>query len=147
MAARRKLTHSELVRSIRFMIAAEFEAIQLYEQLAESTDNELARKVLLDITTEEKEHVGEFRHLLMLIAPGDEPDYEEGVHEAEGYLAPIVEACGDHCCCGDSCDCDEHHDCGCHSGNTGDQKPAECCGSEGSCNTHPKEDSKAPECD
>lgn len=129
MAARRKLTHSELVRSIRFMIAAEFEAIQLYEQLAESTDNELARKVLLDITKEEKEHVGEFRHLLMLLAPGDEPDYEEGVHEAEDYLAPIIEAGGGHCCCGDEC--------GCHSGNTGGQHP-ECCGAEGSCNTHPQ---------
>lgn len=137
MAARRKLTHSELVRSIRFMIAAEFEAIQLYEQLAESTDNELARKVLLDITKEEKEHVGEFRHLLMLLAPDDEPDYEEGVHEAEDYLAPIIEAGGGHCCCGDECGCDEQHDCGCHSGNTGGQHP-ECCGAEGSCNTHPQ---------
>lgn len=86
LAAKRKLTHSELVRSIRFMIAAEFEAIQLYEQLAESTDNKSARKVLLDITKEEKEHVGEFRHLLKLLAPEDEADYEEGVREAEEYL-------------------------------------------------------------
>jgi len=30
----RKLTHEELVRAIRFMIAAEFEAIQLYQQTA-----------------------------------------------------------------------------------------------------------------
>ena len=29
----RKLTHDELVRAIRFMIAAEYEAIQLYTQL------------------------------------------------------------------------------------------------------------------
>lgn len=147
MAAKRKLTHSELVRSIRFMIAAEFEAIQLYEQLAESTDNKLARKVLIDITKEEKEHVGEFRHLLMLIAPGDETDYEEGVHEAEDYLAPLVEAEGGACCCGEHCDCDEEHDCGCHSGNTKDQS---CSGkaAEGSCNTHPKkEDDQALECD
>lgn len=149
LAAKRKLTHSELVRSIRFMIAAEFEAIQLYEQLAESTDNKLARKVLLDITKEEKEHVGEFRHLLKLLSPGDEPDYEEGVHEAEEYLAPIIEACGDHCCCcGEECDCDESHDCGCHSGNTCSDKPTDSCSAEGSCNTHPKKDCKdAPKCD
>ena len=119
------------------MIAAEFEAIQLYEQLAESTDNKLARKVLLDITKEEKEHVGEFRHLLKLLAPGDEPDYEEGMHEAEEYLAPILEACGDACSCGEECHCDEEHDCGCHSGNSGEKHP-ECCGAEGSCNTHAK---------
>ena len=41
-----KLTHAELVRAIRFMVAAEYEAIQLYMQLAESTDNELAIDVL-----------------------------------------------------------------------------------------------------
>ena len=150
MAARRKLTHSELVRSIRFMIAAEFEAIQLYEQLAESTDNTLARKVLLDITKEEKEHVGEFRHLLMLLAPGDEPDYEEGVQEAEEYLAPLVKECGgDACTCGEPCHCgDEHHDCGCHSGNTGSNGAEGGRAAEGSCNTRPREDdSLAPECD
>ena len=38
----RKLTHDELVRAIRFMIAAEYEAIQLYTQLAESIDHKLA---------------------------------------------------------------------------------------------------------
>ncbi len=32
----RKLTHDELVRAIRFMIAAEYESIQLYTQLAAS---------------------------------------------------------------------------------------------------------------
>lgn len=91
MAAGRMLTHSELVRAIRFMIAAEFEAIQLYEQLAESTDNEAARKVLHDITKEEKEHAGEFRHLLTLIAPGDEADYAEGREEARDYLSPLMD--------------------------------------------------------
>ena len=38
----RKLTKEELIRAIRFMIAAEYEAIQLYMQLAASTDNKLA---------------------------------------------------------------------------------------------------------
>ena len=56
----RKLTHDELVRAIRFMIAAEYEAIQLYTQLAESIDHKLAQEVLLDISNEEKEHAGEF---------------------------------------------------------------------------------------
>ena len=45
----RKLTDAELIRAIRFMIAAEYEAIQLYMQLAESTDNKLAIEVLKDI--------------------------------------------------------------------------------------------------
>ena len=40
----RNLTHQELVRAIRFMIAAEYEAIQLYQQVAESTDHALAKE-------------------------------------------------------------------------------------------------------
>ena len=39
LANGRKLTNEELIRAIRFMIAAEYDAIQLYMQLAESTDN------------------------------------------------------------------------------------------------------------
>jgi len=50
----RLLTHKELVRAIRFMVAAEYEAIQLYQQLAESTDNVLAQNVLQDIADEER---------------------------------------------------------------------------------------------
>ena len=46
LANNRKLTDKELVRAIRFMVAAEYEAIQLYMQLAESTNNKLAVEVL-----------------------------------------------------------------------------------------------------
>jgi rubrerythrin len=79
----RKLTHSELVRSIRFMVSAEYEAIQLYQQLAESTDNELAQKVLLDIADEEKVHAGEFLRLLKELQPDEEKFYQEGYQEVE----------------------------------------------------------------
>ncbi len=46
MTAARKLTPEELVRAIRYTVAAEYEAVQLYMQLAESTDNKVARAVL-----------------------------------------------------------------------------------------------------
>jgi hypothetical protein len=46
LAKDRKLADAELVRTIRIMIVAEYEAIQLYMQLAESTDNQLAVDVL-----------------------------------------------------------------------------------------------------
>ena len=59
MAADRKLSPEELVRAIRFMVAAEYEAVQLYVQLAESIDNELAARVLKDIADEELVHAGE----------------------------------------------------------------------------------------
>ena len=45
LAKDKKITHQELVRAIRFMVAAEYVAIQLYMQLAESTDNKLAQEV------------------------------------------------------------------------------------------------------
>ena len=86
LTAARPLTQSELIRAIRFMIAAEYEAIQLYEQLAESTDNEAAQRVLRDVAHEEKEHVGEFQQLLSLLAPQDEDFYREGREEAAIYL-------------------------------------------------------------
>ena len=79
----RKLTEEELIRAIRFMIAAEYEAIQLYMQLAESTDNKLAREVLKDIADEERIHAGEFLRLLKELAPDEETFYEEGAKEVE----------------------------------------------------------------
>ncbi len=83
LAKDRKLTNEELVRGIRFMIAAEFEAIQLYMQLAESTDNELAIEVLKDIADEERVHAGEFLRLLHELAPDEEKFYSEGAKEVE----------------------------------------------------------------
>jgi rubrerythrin len=79
----RLLTHEELVRAIRFMIAAEYEATQLYEQLAESTDVVLAQKVLRDIAVEEKVHAGEFLRLLKELQPDEESFYEKGAREVE----------------------------------------------------------------
>lgn len=79
----RTLTNEELVRAIRFMVAAEYEAIQLYMQLAESTDNKLAIEVLKDIADEERVHAGEFLRLLHELAPDEKKFYEEGAEEVE----------------------------------------------------------------
>ena len=54
LAAGRKLTRPELVRAIRFMVAAEYEAVQLYMQLAESIDDQLSKKVLVETPTENR---------------------------------------------------------------------------------------------
>ena len=79
----RKVTPEELVRAIRFMVAAEYEAIQLYMQLAESTENKLAREVLKDIADEERVHAGEFLRLLKELAPDEEEFYKKGAKEVE----------------------------------------------------------------
>ena len=85
----RKLTHEELIRAIRFMVAAEYEAIQMYIQLAESTDNKLAIEVLKDIADEERVHAGEFLRLLRELAPDEEKLYAEGSKEVEEEILKL----------------------------------------------------------
>jgi rubrerythrin len=82
----RKLTKEELIRAIRFMIAAEYEAVQLYMQLAESIDDKLAVEVLEDIADEERVHAGEFLRLLKHLAPDEEGFYKEGAEEVEEMM-------------------------------------------------------------
>jgi rubrerythrin len=84
-----KLTHEELIRAIRFMIAAEYEAVQLYMQLAESIDDELAIEVLRDIADEERVHAGEFLRLLKQLASDEEKMYQEGAEEVEELIMKI----------------------------------------------------------
>jgi len=90
MASERKLTESELVRAIRFLIAAEYEAIQLYMQLAESTDNKLVQEVLKDVADEERVHAGEFLRLLYHLAPDEERFYKEGFEEVEKEFKELL---------------------------------------------------------
>ena len=87
LANDRKLSKAELIRAIRFMIAAEYEAVQLYMQLAESTDNALAVDVLTDIADEERVHAGEFLRLLDELAPDEAKFYAEGAGEVEEAIA------------------------------------------------------------
>ena len=85
----RKLTDAELIRSVRLMVAAEYEAIQLYMQLAESTDNELAKAVMIDVANEEREHAGEFLRLLHELAPDEQGFYDHGKGEVEEMIAKL----------------------------------------------------------
>ena len=49
---------------LRLSIAAESEAINLYQQLLNLTNDPKIQEVLLDVITEEKVHIGEFETLL-----------------------------------------------------------------------------------
>jgi hypothetical protein len=89
LANGRKVTHAELVRAIRFMVAAEYEAIQLYTQLAESTDNKLAVDVLKDIADEERVHAGEFLRLLHELQPDEQGFYDQGAGEVEEEIEKL----------------------------------------------------------
>jgi rubrerythrin len=89
------LTHEELVRAVRFALAAEYEAIQLYMQLAESTDNGLVQAVLKDVANEERVHAGEFLKLLYHLAPDEERFYAEGFKEVNEIMAELQKSCPD----------------------------------------------------
>ena len=85
----RKLTKDELIRAIRYNIAAEYEAIQLYMQLVDSIDDKLAKEVLTDIANEEREHVGEFLRLLHYLDPEEQKFYDEGRKEVEEEMEKL----------------------------------------------------------
>ena len=89
LAKDRKLTKSELIRAIRLLVSAEYEAVQMYMQLAESIDNKLAAEVLEDIANEERVHAGEFLRLLKELAPDEEKFYAEGAKEVEAEIAKV----------------------------------------------------------
>jgi rubrerythrin len=90
LAKDRKLTDAELVRAIRFMVAAEYEAVQLYMQLAESTDNKLAINVLQEIADEERVHAGEFLRLLNELASDEKKFYDEGAEEVQEMIDRLI---------------------------------------------------------
>jgi rubrerythrin len=86
----RKLTHEELIRAIRLNLAAEHEAIYLYMAHAEATDHPLAKKVLIDVANEEREHAGEFGRLLEILT-GDEAEWlAEGRAEVDEAAAELA---------------------------------------------------------
>ena len=89
LANDRKLTEQELIRAIRFSVSSEFEAIQLYMQLAESTDNKLAKEILKSVADEERVHVGEFLRLLEALAPDEAKFYKDGAHEVEAEIEAL----------------------------------------------------------
>jgi len=86
VAGGRKLTLAELIRAIRLNIAAEHEAVHLYESHADATDHELAAKVLHDIANEEREHIGEFQRLLSILAPDEEKFVADGRAEVDEMI-------------------------------------------------------------
>jgi Uncharacterized conserved protein len=68
---------------LRVGIIAEFDAINLYEQLAAKAENPDIKKVILDIAKEEKTHVGEFQALLLKFDRQQVAELEAGKKEVE----------------------------------------------------------------
>ncbi len=68
---------------IRESLKEELEAINDYTERASKCDNQLVKKLFLDIAREEKVHFGEFEELLEMVDTEHEPAEEEGEEELE----------------------------------------------------------------
>ncbi len=82
-----KVKREDLDREIlRAALIAEFDAINLYEQMAGLTQNGSIRKTLRDVAREEKTHVGEFQALLLIEDREQEKELGEGKKEVEELM-------------------------------------------------------------
>jgi rubrerythrin len=85
MAVRPSTKDSKLIRE---SIMEEMQAINDYIERAENCENDVVRKIFLDIAEEERIHFGEFEMLLEAVDPLHEPAEEEGEEEMEEMLNP-----------------------------------------------------------
>jgi rubrerythrin len=85
----RKLTRSELARAVMLDIAAELEAIHLYQAHIDATDDEFAKAVLAHVRNEEEEHFAQFITLLQHLDPELAARMSEGNDEIAAVMAQV----------------------------------------------------------
>lgn len=71
------------IQMLRTAIIAEFDAANLYEQMAHDAQDDDVRDVMMDVANEEKQHVGEFEFLLEHLDEDFERYEDKGEEEAE----------------------------------------------------------------
>ncbi|TAK30005.1 MAG: hypothetical protein EPO21_19845 [Chloroflexota bacterium] len=91
----RMLTKAELVQALRIDIAAEIEAINVYEAHFAATDDEGARRVLAHVIAEEKEHLAEFLEVVKMLDPEQVQYLEEAPADVTAIIAGRVSAADD----------------------------------------------------
>lgn len=85
----RKMSNTELYQAIRIDIAAELEAIFLYDAHAQATHDPVAKAVLEDIRDEEKVHVGELITLMNYLDPQNAALLLEGENEVREMIEKL----------------------------------------------------------
>ena len=79
-----KIKKDDLDKEIlRAAIIGELDAINLYEEFANMTDNIDIKTVLMDVAEEEKTHVGEFQTMLLRLDNEQEIELAKGKKEVE----------------------------------------------------------------
>ena len=86
-----KINKKYLDREIlRLAIVAELDAISLYEQLSQATENKAVAEVLLEVANEEKTHMGEFHALLLREDEAQREELQKGKQEVEEKLEKLA---------------------------------------------------------
>ncbi len=79
-----KIKKNDLDKEIlRAAIIGELDAINLYEEFANMTENMDLKTVLMDVAEEEKTHVGEFQTMLLRLDNEQEIQLAKGKKEVE----------------------------------------------------------------
>ena len=79
-----KIKKDDLDKEIlRAAIIGELDAINLYEEFANMTENMDLKSVLMDVAGEEKTHVGEFQTMLLRMDNEQEIELGKGKKEVE----------------------------------------------------------------
>lgn len=79
-----KIKKDDLDKEIlRAAIIGELDAINLYEEFANMTENKDLKSVLMDVAGEEKTHVGEFQTMLLRMDNEQEIELIKGKKEVE----------------------------------------------------------------
>ena len=76
---------SDDVQRLNVALISEKDAINLYTQLAQQTDNPLVAEILLDIAKEEKVHVGELLKCITIIDPEYAAALKDGANEVDKF--------------------------------------------------------------
>lgn len=74
----RKLNKAEVLRALQFGIASEYETIQIYQQIIDSTDNDAVKTVLTDLANDEMHHAGALLKLINILSPEMAAQYNRG---------------------------------------------------------------------
>ncbi len=89
LAIPKKFNNAEMARALRQSIADEYEAIHVYTQIAEATEDSYIRAVITDIVWEEQLHASQFWELLSEVDPSEHQAWNAAVKENAEHKAKV----------------------------------------------------------
>ena len=82
-ADKKSFGKDETIRALRECKMVEYDAVNMYTQVAQATKIPFVKKVILDIANDERKHAGEFADLLARLGEKDDEFDAEGRTESK----------------------------------------------------------------